>query len=70
MRADITFLTDDDPEALGRVACSGESRYTLFFTLEDARILSIHMGVKSYRLFQNFIAQMALDDALDELIRE
>lgn len=42
--ADLTFLTDDHPEADGRAPQPGEIAYQIFFTLERERVLCIECG--------------------------
>ena len=65
---DLTFLTDDHPEANGRIPIAGENCYALHFTLENGSHLCVKMGEKGYQTFTNFIRQMAIDDQVDAIL--
>jgi hypothetical protein len=67
---DLTFVTDDHPEAGGRIPLPCEQAYSLYFKLDDSRVLCVAMGAQGYRTFQEFIRQMAVDDALDAALGE
>ena len=58
----IEYKCKDDPEALGRVPCKGEQRFTLIFPLETGEELRLHLGRESMNHFETFIAQMMVDD--------
>lgn len=62
---DLTFLSEDHPEANGRTPQFGEVEYGFRWTLEDGRILCMRMGEAAYKGFAQFIREMAVDDALD-----
>lgn len=46
--AELTFITDDHPEACGRAPQRGEAVYQIYFTLEYGRILCIECGQSGF----------------------
>jgi hypothetical protein len=42
---DLTFITQDHPEAGGRTPVVGDIRYELTFPLDDGRLLAVQCGV-------------------------
>lgn len=57
MKEEITFRTEDHPEANGRKPVAGDKGYTMRFPLEDGRELVVETGQKG---FDN-LSQIMLD---------
>lgn len=58
MKEEITFLTDDHPEANGRKPQSGEVEYIMRFPLEDGRELVIRAGQKTFDVHTDLMIDM------------
>lgn len=61
--AGFQYRCKDDPERNGRKPIAGEQRFTLSFPLEDGSRLQLHMGREGMNHFENFIANMMIDDS-------
>lgn len=68
--ADLTFLTEDHPEAGGRSAVPGDREWAFQFMLEDRQVLRIRGGIKSHQDFRAFILRADIDTAADEAMEK
>lgn len=62
----LEYRCKDDPEANGRTPQRGEQRFAFTFPLEDGSSLRLYIGKETMNHFETFIAQMMVDDAVEE----
>jgi hypothetical protein len=66
---DLTFLTNDHPEAGNRTPVLGDKEYSIFFTTDHQKVICIKMGIKGYRAFQGIVKQMSVDVEIEEALK-
>ncbi len=58
----VEYKCKDDPEANGRIAGTGDQRFTLTFPLENGDELKVHMGREGLNHFADFLGSLAIDE--------